>query len=214
MQKSGIFTILFILSLCCHHTSFSQSGEFKLIEEEEAITSKIREKSVSINSIRCDFIQIKKMQYLDSDLESSGKFWYVYPDKVRWEYLKPYEYIIILNKEKISLISTNSTNEFEVNSNETFKKMNEMIVSAVSGKVFDNSEYQTKILENNEFYKITLQPVSQEIKKMIERLELYFDKSNYTIVKLKIIEPSSDYSLIHFSNQILNESIPEHIFIP
>jgi outer membrane lipoprotein carrier protein len=154
------------------------------------------------------------MQYLDSDLKSSGKFWYVYPDKVRWEYLKPYEYIIILNKEKISLISTNSTNEFEVNSNETFKKMNEMIVSAVSGKVFDNSEYQTKMLENKEFYKVTLQPVSQEIKKMIERLELYFDKNNYTIVKLKIIEPTSDYSLIHFSNQILNEPIPEHIFIP
>ncbi len=212
MLKSGILIIICIL--CCHNTSFSQSDSFKTIESEEAITSKIREKSGDIKSIHCDFIQIKQMQYLDSDLKSSGKFWYVYPDKVRWEYLKPYEYIIILNKEKISLISTNSTNEFEVNSNETFKKMNEMIVSAVSGKVFDNSEYQTTILENKEFYKVVLQPGSHEIKQMIDQLELYFDKSNFAIMKLKIIEPSSDYSLIHFSNQILNEPISEHIFIP
>jgi outer membrane lipoprotein-sorting protein len=92
--------------------------------------------------------------------------------------------------------------------------MNEMIVSAVSGKVFDNPDYQINITENDESYKLELLSNSEVIVQMIKQLELYFNKETYAITKLKIIEPNSDYSLIHFTNQILNESIAENIFLP
>jgi len=206
--------LLFMILICTPLLTFSQTDDFKALESENHITQKIRESASKIKSIQCDFMQTKKMQYLDSDLKSSGKFWYVYPDKVRWEYLKPYEYVIILDQDKISLISNNSTNQFEVKNNETFNQMNGLIVNAVSGKVFDNSDYKTKTYQNNEFFKVELQPEVPEITQMIKQLELYFDKTTYTIKKLKIIEPNSDYSLIHFSNQKLNESILENIFIP
>ena len=214
MKKSVFFAVLFLTPIINCSDSCSQAGDFRHLDQEQNIIQKIKEASTKIHSIQCDFSQIKKMQYLDSDLKSSGQFWYVYPDKVRWEYMKPYEYKIILNKGKISLISSNTTNEFEVSNNETFKKMNEMIVSAVSGKVFDNSDYQTKISENDDFYRIELQPGSKEITEMIRQLELYFDKHSFALIKLKIVEPNDDYSLIHFSNQVFNESITENIFIP
>lgn len=214
IQACVTFSIISTILISMHAVSFSQNNDFKPLDSENSIKQKIEETAVKINSIQCDFKQIKKMQYLDSDLKSSGKFWYIYPDKIRWEYTEPYDYIIIINQDKISLISNNNTNQFEINSNETFNKMNELIVSAVSGKVFGNSEYKTKIYENVKFYKIVLQPGSSEITQMIKQMEIFFDKSSYTIKKLKIIEPNTDYSMIHFSNQKLNESIPENIFIP
>jgi outer membrane lipoprotein carrier protein len=192
----------------------AQTDKFVPVEQEIYIEQKIRESTGSIKTIHCNFTQEKKMEYLDSDLKSTGEFWYKYPDRVRWEYVSPYEYTIILNQKKISLISNNSTNEIEMENNETFEKMNALIVNAVSGKVFDNENYTTKILENKKFYKVDLVPGSPQISHLINQMELYFDKGTFSINKLKIIEPNSDYSFIHFSNQKLNEPIPENIFIP
>lgn len=212
--KSAFYSVSFVVLICTSVSGYSQPGDFTPVNTDSGIAQKISEVSSGISTIQCDFIQIKKMQYLESDLKSRGKFWYVHPDKVRWEYLDPYEYIIILKQENIALISNNSVNQFEVTSNETFRKMNEMIVASVSGRVFTNTDYKTELFESNEFYKVLLQPVSEQINKMIAQLELYFNKDNFALSKIKIIEPNSDFSLIHFSNQLLNEPIQEDIFTP
>jgi len=212
-NTTHLFLVLFILFMYIYGTAVAQTVDFRLLDKNSEVTQKIRETALNIHTIHCDFMQIKRMHYLDSDLKSSGKFWYHKPDKVRWEYVQPYEYIIILNQGKISLISNNTSNQYDVKNNKTFNQMNELIVGAVSGNIFDNSGYTTNTYENKDLYLVKLQPESTDIKQIIKEMELYFDKNSYTLKKLKIIEPNSDYSLIYFSNQILNEVIPENIFI-
>jgi outer membrane lipoprotein-sorting protein len=212
-NTTHLFLVLFILFMYACDTTVAQTNDFRLLDQNSDAKHKIRETALNIHTIHCDFIQIKRMHYLDSDLKSSGKFWYNKPDKMRWEYIQPYEYIIILNQEKISLISNNTSNQYDVKNNNMFNQMNELIVDAVSGNIFDNSGYTTNTYESKDLYMVKLQPESPDITKIIQNMELYFDKNSYTLNKLKIIEPNSDYSLIYFSNQILNEVIPENIFI-
>lgn len=192
----------------------AQSDDYKSLTPDTGFAERLQEFSKKLTTIACDFTQVKKLQYLEVDLESSGKFWFQSPDKVRWEYRDPYNYIVLLNEGKLNLISDNNENEIDMRSNEIFEEINALIISAVSGNIFDNPSYSVKAFENDVYYKIELKPVSSSIAMMIEQMELYFDKENYSVSKIKMIEPSSDYSLISFTNQQFNEPVHDNIFIP
>lgn len=192
----------------------AQENKYTSLPADDELASRLQEFSKNLTTIQCDFSQVKKLQYLEVDLTSSGKFWFKSPDKVRWEYMEPYKYIVLLNEGKLNLISENNENEIDMRSNEIFEEINTLIISAVSGNIFNNPDYSVKAFENNAFYKIELKPVSSSIAMMIQQMELYFDKENYSVSKIKMIEPSSDYSLISFTNQQFNDPLPENIFTP
>jgi outer membrane lipoprotein-sorting protein len=192
----------------------AQSDVYTSLPKNDEFAASLQEFSKKLTTIQCDFTQVKKLQYLEVDLESSGKFWFQSPDKVRWEYQDPYHYIVLLNQGKLNLISDNNENEVDMRSNEIFEEINTLIISAVSGNIFNNPSYSVNAFENDRYYKIEMNPLSSSIAMMIEQMELYFDKKNLSVSKIKMIEPSSDYSLISFTNQQFNESLPEHIFIP
>jgi outer membrane lipoprotein carrier protein len=209
------FIFLYLsLALTSALPGFGQSDGYTTVGSEKTVAGHLQDFSEKLITIQCDFHQVKKMQFLDIDLESSGKFWFLSPDKVRWEYRSPYKYIVLLNEGKLNLISESNQNEIDMRSNAVFEEVNALIVSAVSGNIFDNSGYSVKSFENDLYYKIELKPVSGEVAMIIEQMELYFNKKNYAVSQIKIIEPSADYSLIRFTNQVFNEPLTENIFRP
>lgn len=214
MINTGNYFLYIILVFLSCKSVIAQTDEYIRITKNDELVTKIQEFSKNLTSIQCDFTQVKILQYLEVDLESSGKFWFKSPDKVRWEYREPYKYIVLLNEGKLNLISENNENEIDMRSNEIFEEINALIISAVSGNIFNNPNYSVMPFENNSFYKIELKPISSSITMMIEQMELYFDKKNYSVSKIKMIEPSSDYSLISFTNQQFNDPLPENIFLP
>ena len=207
-----VMSILFVFISCT--ISIAQTDEYTSLPANDELETKFREFSENLTSIQCDFTQTKKLQYLEVDLESSGKFWFKSPDKVRWEYKDPYKYTVLLNEGKLNLISENNENEIDMHSNEIFEEINALILSSVSGNIFNNPNYSVKAFKNSKYYKIELIPLSSSIVMMIKQMELYFDRKNYSVRKIKMIEPSSDYSLISFTNQEFNDSLPENIFLP
>jgi outer membrane lipoprotein carrier protein len=134
------------------------------------------------------------------------------PDKVRWEYREPYKYIIILNEGKLNLKSESNENEIDMRSNAIFGEINALMISAVSGNIFNNPDYKIEAYESNQYFKVVLKPLSSTISQMIEQMELYFNKENYSVNRIKMIEPSSDYSEFRFIHQKFNEPIPENTF--
>lgn len=213
-RESKYLTVSLVLLSIFGAFALAQSDKFESIASNDELNKHLQEFSDNLTSIQCDFTQVKKLHYLEVDLESSGKFWFQSPDKVRWEYRDPYNYIVLLNEGKLNLISDNNENEIDMRSNEIFEEINALIISAVSGDIFDNSRYSVKAFENDAYYKIDLKPVSSSIATMIEQMELYVDKKNYSISKIKMTEPSSDFSLISFTNQKFNDPLPKNIFLP
>lgn len=190
----------------------AQSGEYTMLSSHDDISEQIQKFSNQLTTIQSEFTQVKRLHFLEADLESSGKFWFQAPDKVRWEYLEPYNYIVILNEGKLNLISESSENQIDMRSNDIFEQINALIITAVSGNIFNNSNYTVNVFENDSFFKIELKPQSSSISMMIEMMELYFNKKDYSMSKIKMIEPTSDYSMISFINSKYNGSLPDNIF--
>jgi outer membrane lipoprotein-sorting protein len=211
MKKIG-FLLIVLFSL--NAFDFAQPAGYSPIKSESDFSSKMKEYAAKLTCIKSNFVQEKHLQYLDAALESEGKFWFKTPNKVRWEYTKPYKYILVLNNGKLKMISENSKTELDMKGNAIFEQVNNIMIASVSGNILDNKDYGIQVFENSKFYLILMKPTSQAISTLISQMELYVDKYSYSVTKIKMVESGSDYSEISFSNLIINEEFDEGLFTP
>jgi hypothetical protein len=50
------------------------------------------------------------------------------------------------------------------------------------------------------------------MKAFLSTIRIYINKKDYSVDELYMIEKSDDYTHIRFTNKVMNEDIPQHIF--
>ncbi len=209
-MKQLIFLILFMLSF----SSFSQEkGKFNTVKNIKELEQKLNTNSAKINSITSDFTQEKHLAYLNDVIVTKGKFWFKKENKLRWEYTSPFEYIIIINNGKFIIKDEDKINEFDINSNKAFQEVNNLIINSVKGTLLEEGKFEITAFKSTSSYLVVLIPKDNEMKKVLNKIELYFDISSLNISKVKMIENEDDYTIISFINRKLNEDIPASTFI-
>ena len=211
MRIKYVFIVAFIFMLYCCVSG--QDSQFIKVEQTKAFKEKIKEASSKQSNIQSDFAQEKAMEYLNVAIKSSGKFWYAKPNKVRWEYIVPYDYIIIMNNGKLTTVSGNNKNDIDLSGNEVFKQINNLMSGMVTGNLFDSLDYKTDIYENDVQYLIKLEPIDNFIAEIIPYIEIYIDKEKAVASKIKLYESDSNYTIISFTNIRINESLKKDIFV-
>ena len=132
---------------------------------------------------------------------------------LRWEYTTPLKYLIAINKDKMFIKDNGKVSKYDINSNKMFKSINEMMVNTVQGNLLTSKDYKAKYYENEKFYLLELTPLQKGAKDFLKVIQLYIDKTDYAVVKVKMIEPSDDYTMIDFSNRKTNQPIGDEKFI-
>jgi outer membrane lipoprotein-sorting protein len=210
MKKHMLLRFLHLLTvvLFISPAAIAQPEGYKSIANIAAFKQKLNEVSKSTTTIQSDFTQEKFLTVLSDKIESSGKFYFKKENQLRWEYTSPFKYIIILNNDKIAIQDDNKTKQYDIGSNKAFREINNIMTGAVQGKLLqDESKYKAAFYENQKYFLVVLTPADKNIKEMINSIYLYFDKKNYAVTSLKIIESSNDYTLIRFSNRTQNTNI-------
>ncbi len=214
-RNNHIFLSVFVAFLLLISTAvFSQANEsFRPVENPTAINNKVSQSSANMQTLQADFVQEKHMDFLQMDIISKGKFWFRKKNQLRWQYTNPYAYTIVINNGKISIDDEGKESEFKVDGNKIFEQVNNIIVTAVSGNIMDDNQYETTVLENESYYKIILIPKNSDVQQVIKEMHLFLQKSTLQIEQVKMIEPTEDYTLISFKNQKINEPISPGTFI-
>jgi outer membrane lipoprotein-sorting protein len=208
-EKTDLLTLLFlILSL----TSKAQPEGYHPASDPGFVSRKINEVSVSTNSINSQFIQEKNMSFIEEKIISKGILIYEKPDKLRLEYTEPFTYILIMNGGKMITDNGNKKSEYDLKSNKMFSEINNLIISSVKGNILNNPDFISAIYENIENIFIQLTPLDKELSKYIKTIDLFINKKDYEVSELRINEASDDYTLIRFTQKVINENIPPASF--
>lgn len=205
MKKQFLFFLLFPL--------LAVSQNFKAVKDTAALKLKIENMSKATNSIQSDFVQEKNLSLLSEKVVSKGKLVFKKDNLLRWEYLSPSKYLIVINKEKITIKDEKKTTKYDMNSNKVFKEINDIMLSCVQGTIFRSNKFKTAYFENDKFYKLELMPLDKNMKDTFKKINLYFDKSVTSVAKMEMMETNEDLTSIDFSNKKLNEPVAESIFI-
>lgn len=161
----------------------------------------------------CAFVQTKYLSLLSDKMVSNGKMYFAQPDRLRWEYTKPYQYLFIFNGTKVYVGSNSRKDVIDTQSNKVFKEVARIMMSTVTGKALSNSaDFNIDLADGGNMWTVKLVPKKKEMKKMFGAIELIFNKSNLMIAEINIHEKNKDRTNIKLKNVSINGHVNENIF--
>jgi outer membrane lipoprotein-sorting protein len=208
-----LFRPLIFLFIIIGSSAFQmEQDDFHPILDVNSFIEKIDLYAVETNTIKSNFKQEKHLTMLEEVLVSEGHFIFQKENNVLWEYNKPVDYAIIVFEGQFTIRDGDKVNAFNIESNRMFREINNMIITSVSGNFLDNPDFKSAYFENNAYYLVKLSPLKQEVKNMLSTIEIYFNKNDISVSKVKFIEPGDDFTLIQFSETVFNEPVSEQVF--
>jgi outer membrane lipoprotein-sorting protein len=207
------YFFVFIFLLFLSSPSAAQSA-YKAMKDTIVFKQRVDKMSKETSSIESDFVQVKNLSMLSEKIISKGRFCFMKQNNLRWEYSEPYQYIIVITKDKILIKDENrKVKKYDMNSNKVFKEVNDIMISCVNGDILKSVKFNIHYFENDKGYKLELIPLSRSMKENLKKINMYFDKTVSSVIKLEMIENGEDITSIDFINKKLNTPISPEKFI-
>ncbi len=180
--------------------------------EIEIFKRQVSEMSKNTTTITSNFVQLKHLDFLDNDIETSGKLVFKAPELVKWEYTNPYQYSVIFKEDELLINDDGTKSNVGIGSSKMFKKLNQLIINSVKGTMFDDDDFEISYAKVAKANKATFIPKDKKIARYIAAFELLFNKKDGTVREVKMIEPSLDFTRIIFSDRVLNGPVDDTVF--
>jgi len=204
----------FLVVLFLLYGSVLPAEEMKTLtaQEQAVVNGKISEVAKNTMSISSSFRQVKNLNVLSEKIESGGVFYFKKDNLIRWEYKKPYRYILIFNGSRLFINDGVKTNRFDANANRIFQQINSTILASMKGVITDSPDFQILFFKAKNRYIVKLIPKSDDLLKYISAIEIHFDSRLYSVMEVNLYEKSGDYTNIIFKNREFNKPLPDSLF--
>lgn len=181
--------------------------------QQKEVIAKINKATSRLKSMSCSFTQTKHLSMLSDKMVSEGKMNYKQPNKLRWEYTSPYQYLFIFNGTKVYVGNKSRKDVIDTNSNKLFKEVARIMMSTVTGTALSNAaDFSVTVEDGKTLWNVTLIPKKKEMKKMFTRIVLSFSKSDLIISEINLHEKNNDRTNIRLRNIKTNIAINENLF--
>ena len=82
----------------------------------------------------------------------------------------------------------------------------------MTGNVLNNADFNSSSYSSKDDYLVILFPVKQELKDFFENINVYVNKSDYSVSKIELIESMGDVTAITFTDKQINVPVDEKVF--
>ena len=204
-----IITICLVVMACVAN---AVAAPISVAQQKEVI-AKINKATSGLKSMSCSFTQTKHLSMLSDKMVSEGKMNYKQPNKLRWEYTSPYQYLFIFNGTKVYVGNKSRKDVIDTNSNKLFKEVARIMMSTVTGTALSNAaDFSVSVEDGKTLWNVTLIPKKKETRKMFTRIVLSFSKSDLMISEINLHEKNNDRTNIRLRNIKTNLPINENLF--
>ncbi|MBO9617756.1 MAG: outer membrane lipoprotein carrier protein LolA [Niabella sp.] len=202
---------LFLLVLLAG-ISLAGFAQYKPVANAAGVKNQFAAAAQKINSITADFTQVKSLSMLSEKLTSKGKFYFKRDNRVRMEYTSPYQYLMVLNGNKVSIKDGQKTNKMSAGSSKLFQQVNQLMMDCIKGTVFDNPDFSVQLLENSNSYMAAMTPVTREMKSLFKQVKVIMERGSFVVSEVQMTDTKGDNTTIHYTAQKLNTALPDALF--
>ncbi|WMJ72403.1 outer membrane lipoprotein carrier protein LolA [Cytophagaceae bacterium ABcell3] len=210
MKKTGLLTLFLCFTVWL--SAFAQERGFSPMQDVDSFKKGLEAVATSTKTIKASFQQEKYLAILSDKIQSEGLIRFKQPGFLRWEYNEPFEYSIVLNGKEVIVKDQGKSNTMDLSGSKSFKEINELIVNSIQGNVLDDEKFDIEFLQSEDFYLTKLVPKEAQMAKFVAGINVYFDKKDYAVSKVKLKEDGGDYTLISFFDKKMNEAIADEVF--
>lgn len=200
----GVFVFTYSVS--------AQHAGYKPVPDFAAFKKQFSEESANVVSITSNFTQEKTLTALTETIISEGLFWFKRSNKVRIEYQKPFQYLMIMTDDKMLVRDGQKENQISVSSNKLFQQVNRIILDCVQGTILTSNDFLVNVFENEKIYLLEMTPASKTLREFFKTIILLVEKSDYSVKSIELNEPTGDRTTIIFTGKKLNSRVADAIF--
>lgn len=177
------------------------------------VKQRINNVASAMNSMKCDFVQTKSLRMLKSNVVSKGVMYYGKPNKLRWEYTSPYQYVFILNGQTVWLKNSKGNSKIDVAQSKMFKEITRIMMSSVLGTcVSNNRDFKVSLSGHGNAWQAVMIPRRNPMKQMFSSITVCFDMAKSMVSTVKMTEKNGDTTLITLKNVQTNTPINAKVF--
>lgn len=190
----------------------AQDKGFSTLNNTTTLQNALAKKASKTNTIKSDFIQIKNMKMLQNKVISKGLFYYSQPDKIRIEYTSPFQYLLVMNGNNISIKDDGKVNKINMRNSNAMRAINQVMLDCMKGTVFKNNDFLMKAFVSNTKYLLTLSPLDSEMKKMFSDIQVYMNKDDLLVSELIMNQRNGDNTTMKFNSVQTNVTLSDTLF--
>ncbi|MDR1783827.1 MAG: outer membrane lipoprotein carrier protein LolA [Dysgonamonadaceae bacterium] len=203
--------IYLVLGLILSGSVYAQ-GDYRTMSDIAGFNNKLGEESAKLTALESDFRQTKFIGLLSEKIVSNGQFFYKKADKICLQYAAPVKYEIVINGQKIKIVSDGKKNVYDLNSNKMMAQTGNLLSACMTGNLASlSSEYSLAYSENEQLYLVEVSPKGN-VKNYLKTISIYFSRKDFSVEQLRITEQSGDYTEYAFTNKKKNPQLPDAKF--
>lgn len=208
-MKTGFILFLMCLAvICCQAQSWTK------VDPSKEFSRRLSETASRTQSIECDFVQTKYLDVFAEKMVSKGKFYFRKENKICLSYSHPLDYLIVINGQKLKIVSDGKTNIVDLGSNKMMNGMNNLLAACMTGNLSLLKEgYEMQYLEDKDTYLVNVKPLNKGVKAYLAEMSIYFDKKDMAVKKLRLAENAVDYTEYEFNGRKFNTLASDEKFI-
>ena len=118
------------------------------------------------------------------------------------DYAQPMNYLIVINNNQLKIVSDGKKSIMDLHSNKMMNQMQDMLTACMVGDLSNMSPgYALEYFEDAHYYLIQIKPVSKAVKAYINQIQIYLDKKDMSVHKLRLSETATNYTEYEFSDK-------------
>ena len=182
-----------------------QAQQMKKLTDLKDFEARLLQEAKNIESIESNFTQIKYLDVFDEKITSKGTFYYKKSNKICMDYAQPMNYLIVINNNQLKIVSDGKKSIMDLHSNKMMNQMQDMLTACMVGDLSNMSPgYALEYFEDAHYYLIQIKPVSKAIQAYINQIQIYLDKKDMSVHKLRLSETATNYTEYEFSDKKFN----------
>lgn len=179
----------------------------------DALLARVAEQQRSLQSLSAEFVQIKRSELLLEEVESKGEFLFSAPDKVRWDYRKPDEMVVVFFEDTVT---TFHPAQLRAERLKVSKKQQRFVRVLAGTQPLDDlmSNFDMRFVDRkgDQHYYLTLRPTAAMVKKKLRSVEIEIDRELFLPVIIQYNEADGDSTRYEFRNLVLNPPVDDSHF--
>lgn len=204
-----IYLLLFLFA----SLAVSAQEDLKPLVSLSEFQERLLEETSKIISIESDFTQEKYVDVFSEKMISKGRFYYKQDHMIRMDYTHPLTYELVINGDKLKMVSEGQSNIINLGSNQMMKETKRMISACMTGNLANiPSIYRLSYFETSTLYVVKIVPATRQIKDYIKEIKVSLDKKDMSVQTLRLSETEKDYTEYHFTNKKYNTLSGNEIF--
>ena len=179
----------------------------------EALFSSLQKSAGGVNTLASDFVQEKHLSMFKNPMNSKGRFYFMKPDRLRWELTAPVASGFVLKGEKGRRWHqrTGRTESFNINQEPVMKLVSDQLFAwARADFGWLKKEFRIAVLDDSPAV-MRLEPRSASAG-FVSYLLINFSSDGRYVTGVEVHEKDGDFTRIKFQNTVVNKPLKEDLF--